>query len=47
MGGAVWPDHDRDILAVVKLADEALYASKNNGKNRAIFIMRSKIRCKQ
>ncbi|MGO4548851.1 sensor domain-containing diguanylate cyclase [Paenibacillus sp. 2TAB23] len=37
IGGAIWTDHSSEILAVVKLADEALYASKNNGKNRVIF----------
>ncbi|WP_138754336.1 diguanylate cyclase domain-containing protein [Paenibacillus sinopodophylli] len=37
IGGAIWPDHAGDILTMVKLADEALDASENNGKNRVIF----------
>ena len=37
VGGAVWPDHDIDPFTVISYADEALYASKRNGKNTFTF----------
>lgn len=37
VGGAVWPDHDTDPFTVISYADEALYASKRNGKNKFTF----------
>lgn len=36
VGGAIWEAND-DTRQVLQLADEALYRSKNNGKNRATF----------
>ncbi|MBB3109520.1 diguanylate cyclase (GGDEF)-like protein [Paenibacillus phyllosphaerae] len=37
VGGAVWPAHSADPIDVMRLADEALYASKRSGKNRITF----------
>lgn len=37
IGAAVWPRDSRDPIAIVRLADEALYASKRAGKNRLTF----------
>jgi diguanylate cyclase (GGDEF)-like protein len=37
IGGAIWPQHDRDPFTVMSYADEALYLSKNSGKNRYTF----------
>jgi diguanylate cyclase (GGDEF)-like protein len=35
VGGAVYPDHAQNAEALMRKADEALYASKRAGKNRA------------
>ncbi|MBT2641587.1 GGDEF domain-containing protein [Bacillus sp. ISL-41] len=37
VGGAVWPEHDIDPFTVISYADEALYISKRNGKNKFTF----------
>ncbi|MFB9329834.1 diguanylate cyclase domain-containing protein [Paenibacillus aurantiacus] len=37
IGAAVWPLDSRDPIEIVRLADEALYASKRAGKNRLTF----------
>ncbi|MEK3883494.1 sensor domain-containing diguanylate cyclase [Paenibacillus sp. PL2-23] len=37
IGGALWPEHGRDAELLLRLADEALYESKSNGKNTLTF----------
>ncbi|RXT03829.1 diguanylate cyclase [Ammoniphilus sp. CFH 90114] len=37
IGGSVWPHDDREPIAVVRYADEALYTSKRTGKNKVTF----------
>ncbi|TCT12206.1 diguanylate cyclase (GGDEF)-like protein [Natranaerovirga pectinivora] len=37
IGGAVWPINHTEITEIIVLADEALYVSKRNGKNRVTF----------
>lgn len=40
VGIGIWPRDHEDIKAVAQMADEALYASKREGKNRATFSKR-------
>ncbi|MDF2837570.1 MAG: diguanylate cyclase [Paenibacillus sp.] len=40
IGLAMWPQEGRDIDALLRDADEALYASKNKGKNQLTFAER-------
>jgi diguanylate cyclase (GGDEF)-like protein len=35
-GIATFPDHERSIQSVIRLADEALYKAKNSGRNRIV-----------
>ena len=35
-GIATFPDHERSIQGVIRLADEALYKAKNSGRNRIV-----------
>ena len=35
-GIAAFPDHERSIQSVIRLADEALYKAKNSGRNRIV-----------
>jgi diguanylate cyclase (GGDEF)-like protein len=35
-GIATFPDHERSIQSVIRLADEALYKAKNTGRNRIV-----------
>ncbi len=37
VGAARWPDDDPDPISVIRKADEALYRSKREGKNRVTF----------
>lgn len=37
IGGAMWPHNGTDPLQLLKLADQALYASKSKGKNKLTF----------
>lgn len=37
IGAALWPKDDLHIINVIKLADQALYASKKKGKSNATF----------
>lgn len=37
IGGAVWPLCGYEPIKVMRLADQALYAAKRKGKNRAVF----------
>ncbi|WP_259391666.1 diguanylate cyclase domain-containing protein [Paenibacillus sp. 1011MAR3C5] len=37
IGGAMWPHNGTDPLLLLKLADQALYASKSKGKNKLTF----------
>jgi diguanylate cyclase (GGDEF)-like protein len=37
VGGAIWPENDKDPFTVISYADEALYASKRAGKNQFTF----------
>ncbi|WP_273124028.1 sensor domain-containing diguanylate cyclase [Bacillus weihaiensis] len=37
VGGAIWPDYSIEPDEVIQLADEALYVSKNKGKNQFTF----------
>lgn len=37
VGGAVWPSHEKDIFKLIRLADQALYTSKKEGKNQFSF----------
>lgn len=39
IGGAVWPNDHEEIIEVMRLADEALYASKRKGKNCSTFYL--------
>jgi diguanylate cyclase (GGDEF)-like protein len=34
MGVATYPDHGRSVEAIIRMADEALYRAKENGRNR-------------
>ncbi|WP_226669523.1 diguanylate cyclase domain-containing protein [Metabacillus litoralis] len=37
IGGALWPDYSIEPDDIIQLADEALYQSKRNGKNKFTF----------
>lgn len=37
IGGAIWPDYSIEPDDIIQLADEALYQSKRNGKNKFTF----------
>jgi len=38
IGVAAYPEHARDMVSLLKLADETMYSSKRNGKNRVTVV---------
>lgn len=43
IGVAIYPEHGKDIVALERIADKAMYDSKHKGKNMTtIFEVRSK-----
>lgn len=40
IGGAMWPQDNKDIIRVINLADEALYRAKRSGKNKMVLVQK-------